>query len=140
MFLMRGEPDWEAHREHFERVLADPAQRVWAVLDGDVHVGNAGLKNLSPESGEAELWIYVGEEAFRSRGVGTAASRLLLEEGFEGLSLRRIRLHVADFNEPAVRMYRRLGFVETGTPLPEEWRDRECSVLVMEKRRTEDRR
>jgi RimJ/RimL family protein N-acetyltransferase len=90
LFLMRGVPTWGGHTKHFERVLHDPTQRVYAVLAGDEHVGNCGLKNLSPLKTEGELWIYIGEPSMREKGIGKHATELLLHEGFEVLGLKMI--------------------------------------------------
>ena len=43
------------------------------------------------------------------------ASRLLLRFAFSTLGLHRVFLQVNATNHPAVRLYRRLGFVEEGT-------------------------
>ncbi len=47
----------------------------------------------------------------RNHGLGTVLVRALLDEA--DLNNRAVRLHVEDFN-PAVELYRRLGFVKTG--------------------------
>ena len=133
LFLMRGEPTWEVHNEYFERVLQDPAQRVYAVLAGDEHVGNCGLKNLSPLKTEGELWIYIGEPSMREKGIGKHATELLLHEGFEVLGLKMIYAHVADFNTAARRLYKNFGFQEVSlTDDSNEWANRQCKIIRME--------
>ncbi len=131
-FMMRGELTRAGHESYFARVLADPAQRVYAVLCDDSHVGNCGFKHLDPVAGEGELWIYIGASETRGRGIGTAATRLLLEVGNDVLGLRKIRVHVAPDNESAVRLYRRAGFVEIGTGA-DEWEGRGAIRMVLEK-------
>jgi len=136
-FLMRGEPTWEEHQAHFERVLTDPAQYIYAVLTGSVHVGNCGLKNIYLSRKEGELWIYIGDISMRGNGIGKYATTLLLREGFGVLGLEMIYLHVAEFNTVARRLYKQLGFIEV--PLlgdADEWANRESKVLRMELRKT----
>ena len=133
LFLMRGEPTWEGHNKYFERVLRDPTQRVYAILAGDEHVGNCGLKNLLPLRKEGELWIYIGEPSIRGKGIGKRATELLLHEGFEVLGLKMIYTHVADFNTAARRLYKKLGFHEV--PVindSNEWANRQCKIIRME--------
>lgn len=137
LFLMRGEVTWEGHFAYFERVLTDPAQRVYAVIADGRHAGNCGFKNLATNKGEGELWIYLGDPATRGRGIGLVATRLLVEEGFDNLGLGLIYLHVADFNMAARQVYRKLGFIEV--PLKETgdgWGDRGCEIIRMELRKS----
>ncbi len=133
-FLMRGEITPEGHRDHFARVLADPGQRVFAVLVDGRHAGNCGFKNLSRRDRTAELWIYIGEPSLRGAGVGSRATELLLHEARTALALKKVSLHVADFNEPARRLYRSFGFQETPAAHgAKEWQDRGCAVIRMER-------
>lgn len=131
-FLIRGELTRMAHESYFVRVLGDPAQRVYAILCDGEHVGNCGFKHLDSGAGEGELWIYLGEPVVRGKGIGEAATRLLLREGTERLGLRRIYAHVAEDNEPARRLYRRVGFVEAGAG-GAEWEGRGVIRMIWEK-------
>jgi RimJ/RimL family protein N-acetyltransferase len=50
----------------------------------------------------------------RGRGIGQAFVRALVSHAFDRLAAQRISLIVFPENTPAVRCYRRLGFVEVG--------------------------
>jgi RimJ/RimL family protein N-acetyltransferase len=101
----------EADR-YLEVLVRDPSRLSFAIeLDG-AHVGNVGLKEYDPRRPTAECFIELGEA--RGRGVGHAAMRLLLDDAFGRLRLERVRLGVFEFNAPARRLYRKLGFVDDG--------------------------
>jgi RimJ/RimL family protein N-acetyltransferase len=133
LFLMRGHPTWGGHQAYFDRVLADPAQYVFAIIHDEVHVGNCGLKNLIWEK-EGELWLYVGEVTMRKKNIGRRAAELLLNYGFEVLRLGMIYLHFADFNVGARHLYERIGFrqVSLKESDTEEWRKKPCEIIRME--------
>lgn len=132
MFLMRGEPSWEEHVAYCKRILSDPKQSVYAVYFAEEHVGNCGFKNII-EKEEGELWIYMGSSLVRGKGVGTSATKLLLEEGFHNLALHMIYLHVADFNIAAYTVYKKLGFVEVSLRGDaSDWAGRGCRIIRME--------
>ena len=133
-FLMRGEPTWEKHAAYFDRVLADTTQRVYAILAAGEHVGNCGFKNLMLPVGLGELWMYIGDRSVRGIGVGRATLANLLHEGFHAMHLETIYLHVADFNLPAIRLYRQAGFNEVAAAAG-EWAECGCRVLRMELKR-----
>lgn len=131
-FLIRGELDWKTHEEYWKRKTNDQTQRVFAITVDGVHVGNCGFKNLSFEKFDGELWIYIGDTEMHKKGIGEQATKRLLEFGFEHLKLSKIYLHVAQFNIPAVNLYRKIGFNNISKPLDENWSNRGCAVLYME--------
>ncbi len=57
--------------------------------------------------------ILIGE-AGRNRGLGTEATRLLIDYLFQQTSLARLTLSVFDFNSRAQHVYEKLGFQVTG--------------------------
>lgn len=137
LFFMRGEPTREKHEAYFENILNDRTQRVYAVLCENHHVGNGGIKNIAPGQEEGELWVYVGLSAMRGKGIGRHATGLLIREAFENLKLLTVYVHVAKFNDAALKMYAALGFTQfAGRDIPEEWRDRQHEIVRMRLKRT----
>lgn len=137
LFLMRGEITWEGHQAYFERALKDPSQRIYAIWYEKRHIGNCGFKNLKAETGEGELWLYIGEASFRRQGLGRQAVGQLLRIGFYTHRLESVYLHVAGYNAAARRLYEELGFREV--PLLEnelDWDSRGCGIIRMELKRT----
>jgi RimJ/RimL family protein N-acetyltransferase len=137
LFLMRRKPTREKHKAYFEHVLNDTTQRVYAVLCEGCHVGNGGIKNIATGLEEGELWVYVGLSAMRGKGIGKYATGLLIREAFEIMKLRKVYVHVAAFNDAALKMYADLGFTQfAGRDIPEEWRDRQHEIVRMRLQRT----
>lgn len=68
------------------------------------------------DEGNRSCWFrtLVGA-AGRGRGLGTEATRLVVDHGFRVLGLHRITLEVYDFNPRARRVYEKVGFVHEGT-------------------------
>ena len=63
----------------------------------------------------AWLAIGIGSPSHRGKGYGTEAMQLILRFAFQELNLHRLQLTVFAYNEPAMRMYERLGFQREGT-------------------------
>jgi RimJ/RimL family protein N-acetyltransferase len=110
--------DWE-HRRWYESIMDDPAQRIFLIAQGRGNEANAvgalGLRGINWRSRHAEYWIYLGDRLARGKGLAEEASRLLLRFAFDTLGLHRVFLQVNVNNQPAISLYRRLGFVEEGT-------------------------
>ena len=73
--------------------------------------------------GSALFHITIGEKDAWGQGYGTESTRLMLDLAFGALGLHRIALFVFEFNERAIRAYRRCGFVVEGRSRESIWRD-----------------
>ncbi len=86
-------------------------------------IGTCAFSQLDGENGSALYHITIGESDVWGRGYGTEATRLMLDHAFGTLALHRIALFVFEFNERAIRAYRRCGFVVEGRSRESIWRD-----------------
>src|SRR5689334_1273595 len=106
------------HRRWYERLMQDRTQRCFIIGCGQgedsIPAGLIGLKHLCSRSRTAECYLYIGAQSDRRKGLGAEATELLLRHGFEILGLNKIYLHVISTNEPALNLYRKLGFVQDG--------------------------
>ncbi len=59
--------------------------------------------------------------SFRGRGLGTAATHLVLAYAFDVLALHRVELRVLTFNERAIACYEKCGFVREGVEREGAW-------------------
>jgi RimJ/RimL family protein N-acetyltransferase len=77
-------------------------------------IGCGGLRSIL-RGDSAELSVVIGEPDLWGSGYGREAIQLLLQFGFERLSLRLLWLVVRAENTRAVRLFTRLGFVVAET-------------------------
>lgn len=80
----------------------------------DRFIGTVGLIGINWVDRRATFGISIGEKAYRGRGFGTEATRLILKHAFETLNLHRIELDVYDFNLAGIRAYEKAGFTREG--------------------------
>ena len=87
---------------------------VFAIVDekGN-HLGNCGFNYVNFRDGEAEVFIYLDKKN-RGKGIGTSALGLLLRYAFDHLRLNRVSARVLLDNEPALRLFEKLGFRKEG--------------------------
>ena len=91
--------------------------------DTDRLIGSCALSQLDGENGSAMYHITIGEKDVWGRGYGTEATRLMLGHAFANLSLHRVALSVFEFNQRAIRSYRRVGFQVEGRAREAIWRE-----------------
>jgi len=88
-----------------------------------VHIGNCGLHRGRPEDRHAELGIMIGDKDYQSNGYGTDAVMTLVRFAFDQMNLNKVSLGVFEFNERALAVYRKCGFVEEGRAREEYFQD-----------------
>lgn len=92
-----------------------PAEMAFAIhdiADGEL-VGVAGLENIDHNFSRAEFGIFLGQR--RGTGIGTDATRLVLQWAFTIIGLHNVMLEAYEYNEHAIRAYERAGFRRIGT-------------------------
>ncbi len=77
-------------------------------------VGFVHLFDIDWPCRSAHFGIVIGEGGRQGLGIGTEATALMLNYGFDTLNLERIELRVLVDNIRARRIYTKLGFVEEG--------------------------
>ncbi len=81
------------------------------VKPDDTHIGNVKLEPIILRK-SAAIGILIGEENWRSKGVGFEVITRVLEFCFTDLELELVELGVNKKNLRAIRLYTRLGFIE----------------------------
>lgn len=112
----------EAEKRYLEERQFE--NEAFAIVDmvEDKLIGTVGLHNVDSVNRTATLGIFIGDKEYRSKGYGTEAIRLILDFGFNYLNLNNIKLDLMEFNERALKCYKKCGFKECG-------RRRKCKFI-----------
>jgi RimJ/RimL family protein N-acetyltransferase len=78
-------------------------------------VGEAVLNDLDAPNYGCSFRIALFGGRFFGRGLGTDATRMILNHAFEAVGLYRVELEVYSFNTRARHVYEKIGFVHEGT-------------------------
>lgn len=84
------------------------------MLGDSTLIGLVRLHGAEPETGIADLDIYLGEREYWGRGFATDAVRTACRYGFHHMRLHKITLTVVTENEAAHHIYQKVGFVDEG--------------------------
>jgi diamine N-acetyltransferase len=79
------------------------------------HIGSAGFNPIDKRNRLAECGLFIGVKKYWGKGYGTDALLTLLRYGFDTLNFNRIQLCVMAFNQRAIHVYEKIGFVREGT-------------------------
>lgn len=100
-------------KEALEKISREHSYAIVDLKNNEL-IGVCGLHDISHLYRRCELGIFLGNKAFLGLGYGEDAIRQLVRYGFEYLNMRNIMLRVFEFNERAIRCYKKVGFKEIG--------------------------
>ena len=77
-------------------------------------MGDIDLFHIEQRNRNAMVGLGIWRAEDRGRGYGSDALRTMMRWAFRHLNLHRLELSVDPDNAPALRIYRKLGFVDEG--------------------------
>lgn len=106
-------PTMEDQRRWFERSKqTDRCMFSIVLADDQALIGHGGFVEIDGVKRTAQLRITIGNPAYWGRGLGTEATKLLVEYGCSKLQLTAIWLRVLPSNTRAIRSYEKVGFLK----------------------------
>ena len=109
-------------KKYLEENATAEASFVIVTINENKMIGTISLESINHINRCATLGIFIGDKEFRNKGYGTEAIKLILEYGFKYLNLKNIKLDLMEFNERALKCYKKCGFKEYG-------RRRKCKFI-----------
>ena len=111
---MGGKTNLKKEKEWFVNYQKTKNKKFFTICDNSKPIGFMGLSNISKPNKNADLFIAIGEDNYRGKGMGKIAMKWIIYYGFNKLKLHKINLGVIKNNIPAVNLYESLGFVIEG--------------------------
>jgi ribosomal-protein-alanine N-acetyltransferase len=86
----------------------------WVIEYHGKCVGEAFLHHIDLQDKRARFAIGFFDSCLLGKGLGTKATKLILEYSFNELKLHRVDLRVLEYNERAIKSYEKAGFKQEG--------------------------
>ncbi len=116
--------------EYFEDFLSKDDNVFLMIEYGEEAVGWVNLKHIKEDSRKAEFGIRILPE-HQGKGLGTEASNLIIQYGFETLNLHRIYGRTFEFNSASKALMEKLGFKREGTKRKAVFKDGEYRDVAL---------
>ncbi len=94
----------------FNRYKKDKQKKFFTIYSDKTPIGFMGLSNISPINKDADLFIAIGEDDYRGKGLGKLSLEWLIDYAFTKLNLNKINLSVKSNNLAAIKLYKSVGF------------------------------
>ena len=101
-------------KKWFENYQKDKNKIFFTICDNITPIGFMGLSNISKSDRNADLFIAIGEDEYRGKGLGKIVLKWLLDFGLNKLNLHKIKISVIKDNDIAIKLYKSLGFAIEG--------------------------
>jgi len=92
-------------------------------LDDNRLLGNCSIFDMSHNSHNGIVGIFIGEPSEWGKGFGADAMNVLVRFAFMDLNLHRLELNVFSYNSRAIKSYEKVGFVREGVLRETLYRD-----------------
>lgn len=94
----------------FISYLKNRKKLFFTIIYNGLAIGFMGFSNINRKTKTADIFIMIGEDRYRRKGLGKEALKYLLEYGFKKLKLKEINLEVNKKNKIAIKLYKKAGF------------------------------
>ena len=107
---------WVDHCRWFENLGSDPSRMFFVIRKSEDKeaIGTIQLISIHSINRSAEIVVRIGDQINRGQGFGTEALELVLKYAWNDLNLNRVYLNVFARNKPAIRSYKKCGFLQEG--------------------------
>lgn len=107
--------DLEKEREYLKTLMKE--SMIFAIIENQTNkvIGNCGLHLVNEVHRRAMFGIFIGDKTYWNRGIGTEATQLVVDYGFNIMNLNSITLEVVSYNHRATKCYEKVGFKYVGT-------------------------
>lgn len=104
------------HDSWYKAKINDSRDKVFGIQfnQNNMLLGVIGFKNIDYINRNAELYVYIGEEDYWGKGIGSEAISMLIKFSFEELNFHRVYLSVFSYNTRAIKSYEKVGFKVEG--------------------------
>lgn len=92
-----------------KKVLSRQNEKRFAIMADDVYIGNTYLTDISNQT--AEFHIFIGEQNYWGKGIAGIVITQVLSYA-KNINLKTIQLEVHQDNMPALKLYKKAGFIE----------------------------
>lgn len=119
----------EHHEAYWRKVESDPSTKMFGIFCDKESVGVCGLTSIDWVNRRAEFSLYIDPKR-QGQGLGEEALRLLCSHGFYTLNLNMIWGEAFE-NNPAIHIFKKIGFKEEGRRREFYFRDGEYIDAIL---------
>lgn len=109
-FIFRDDLTKESHLNWIKNKIEKGLVIQYIIEYNKIPVGSIYFRDINYKCRFAEIGIFIGEDKYRGKGIGSLALKKYISFGFKNLKFCKIFLRVLKNNKIAINVYRKIGF------------------------------
>lgn len=130
-FLFREDFTNEMHQQWMQEKVDKGLVKQFIIEVDKMPVGSVFLKDVDKVNNKAEFGIFIGEENYLGKGIGSEATRLILDFAHDRMHLHKVYLRVLSDNFRAINSYKKNGFTVEANLRDELFIDKKYLDIVL---------
>lgn len=100
----------EQEKKWFDDYFKDKSKIFFTITCNKKPIGMVGLIHIDRKNKHAGIFVVIGEDEFRNKGVGREAINFVVNYGFNKFNLHKIKIAANIKNIAAIKSYLKAGF------------------------------
>ena len=121
MIGTRSCPTEEGHALWFQRKCEDTSNEFLMLTYEGESVGIIGTNVIDTHHRNGEIYLYIGDDSHRGKGIGRSGIQLFLRYLQEKYGIHKAYARIFSFNAPSVKLFESVGFVQEGIQKEQIW-------------------
>ena len=115
-FIYRATLTKEDHEKWLEEKVRTENVYQFVIVDkeSNISIGTVYLRDIDRDNKKCEFGIFIGEDCFLGKGLGTESAQMVTRFAFEQLDMNKVFLRLLAENERAYKSYLKAGFQVEG--------------------------
>jgi RimJ/RimL family protein N-acetyltransferase len=98
----------------FQNYRKNRNKKFFTICVDGIPIGWMGISHISKPNRNADLFLAIGEDAYRGKGYGKQALTWLVDYALKKLKLHKVKADVYETNRPSLGLCQSLGFKKEG--------------------------
>lgn len=100
----------DSHAAYFHSRIETGEVKQWIVVDHGKDIGTVYLRDIDYRNKIAEYGVFIGEEDYRSKGIGSYLAALTAEYAFDEMGLETVFARVLENNPRSWKSFLKAGY------------------------------
>ena len=119
----RGTPNIDTHEIWFKNKINDTENLIKVILSDNKPVGIIGTNKMDRANNNADIYLYIGEDSDRGKGIGSSALKSFIDVLFSEYECHKITATVYAYNKQSIALFKKVGFKIEGRLVDQVIRD-----------------
>ncbi|MEE3487306.1 MAG: GNAT family N-acetyltransferase [Bulleidia sp.] len=100
----------ESHMAYYRSRIETGQVKQWIIIDNDKEIGTVFLRDIDYQTKSAEYGVFIGEDEYRSHGIGSYLAAYTAKYAFDEMGLETVFARVLENNPRSWKSFLKAGY------------------------------